>query len=382
MILGRKIFDTLKESYSDENWETPSFSPVTHEEFIESVFDSVYYTESLFKDLNTQLCITEAEELAVIDVKSEDAVKKSIIETLKNLFIKFVNFLKSKMQQLIDWIKEMYMNTNAADSIVSKIGKGITFDRIKNAREKGWKGCPTTLPCVNPMSMSDSKINKKIKEQFKEKEYGDLCEKVIKCQTLQEAKEVFDDIKSKASETRSETRKRGNMGISLDNSWDVRFQGTIFGEEEVKIYVYTLNNANEKGYYYPDADSFAKVKTMAEKGESFIKNYNVDLNKYLNSVQKEMIDPEIANMKSFKLKGENATEDKEVNQINILYHKARILVAQLGLKAYSNSISDVIGFLKIQHIIAIKTYLYWIASTRKYVTEGVDLSAEEYLQLV
>ena len=56
MILRRKIFDTLKESYSDENWETPSFSPVTHEEFIESVFDSVYYTESLFKDLNTQLC--------------------------------------------------------------------------------------------------------------------------------------------------------------------------------------------------------------------------------------------------------------------------------------------------------------------------------------
>lgn len=375
MLLERKIFKTLKES--DESIYNHYNESCSYEEFIGSVFESIYYTESLFDNLNISLFITESDDLMVLDIKSEEKIKKNIIETIKDLFTKFVNFLKEKMKQFTDWLSDIYMKTNLYDNIMTKIGKGIKFEDLKIAKEKGWRGTPTNKPCVNPVSISDLKTLDMLKEQFDTHKYLDMCENIIKVDNLTDAKEIFDDIKLKAKETKKETKKRGASLTNYINNLDAQFN--IFGEKEIKLFIYTRKSENK--HYYPTTEDFIKVKTMAEKGQSFIKNYNMDLHKYLNRVQKELIDPEISNIKSFKM-GNNRSNDKENDQINILYHKAKLFVSQLSLKAYSNAMSDVINLLRLQHKISIDTYLYWIMSTKKYITESVELTMDDYLELI
>ena len=163
MILQRKIFDTIKESYS--NYDEENMEEVSYDEFLESYYDNIYQTDLLLNQLNEQLVLREADELAVINTATAEKAKKTLIEKLKELFVKFVDFCKAQLKRFIDWLKEKYMNTNVSDSFMQKVGKGITFDDLKKARAKGWKGIPISCALVDPAQMSDISILKSLKEK-------------------------------------------------------------------------------------------------------------------------------------------------------------------------------------------------------------------------
>lgn len=375
MILQRKIFDTIKESYS--NCDEKDVKEVSYDEFLESYYDNIYQTDLLFNQLNEQLVLKEADELAVINTATAEKTKKTLIEKIKELFTKFVDFCKTQLKRFIDWLKEKYMNTNVSDSFMQKVGKGITFDDLKKARAKGWKGIPVSCALVDPAQMSDISILKSLKEEFDKNNYNDICEQIIRSEDLKSANEKYEDLKEKLRETRKNTLAKSADSENFKNSLENRFN---FSGKDIKMFFFITNDKSSDGkYYYPNSDGFAKVKTVAEKGESFIKSYKSNLNSYLKSVEKELIDPEIAAIKSFKSSESNSSGNKDVDQINILYHKAKLSVAQASLKAYSNAIQTVISLLKMQHETAIKTYLALIVSTRKYITEAVEISTDDLL---
>ena len=112
---------------------------------------------------------------------------------------------------------------------------------------------------------------------------------------------------------------------------------------------------------------FNLTKEFAESGQSKIKkireNYNY-LTKELSNRKYFFLD----NMKTFKKKGVNETEDKETNQINILYLKAQYEFSAAYISRVKRIISAIVSMLKDQHRIAIKSYTVMAMAVKKYAT--------------
>ena len=381
MVLQRKIFDTIKESYSYDEYNDKN-NIVSYEDFLESCFEFVYQTDIAFNQLNESLVLKE-ESYEVSVVNSQEKVKKSLIETIKGLFTKFVNFCKTQIEQFINWIKDKYMNTNVSDSIMQKIGKGIKYEDLKIARAKGWKGTPVNYVCVDPAGLSDISIMKELVDFKEDNDFYKICEEIASAQDLNQAQEKYNDLTTKLNNLKASTRAKSAESENFKNSLDIQFN--FFKGENIKMFFYISphkNKIGDKEYYYPTQNGFIKTKLTAEKGESFIKTYKDNLNKYLKSIEKDYIDPAVKNVKSYEAKGSNITNNKEINKINLLYNKAKLNILQATLKSYSNAVTTLISLLKLQHEHAIRTYLYWVVSTRKYVTESAEITAEEILEIL
>jgi hypothetical protein len=60
----------------------------------------------------------------------KEETKKNIFEKLKELFIKAVKFVTSIFQKFVDWVHNIYMNSNIKDSIGQAIGKHIEYKNL------------------------------------------------------------------------------------------------------------------------------------------------------------------------------------------------------------------------------------------------------------
>lgn len=151
------------------------------------------------------------------------------------------------------------------------------------------------------------------------------------------------------------------LAFTLNHS--IRREGTL--DQWSGCFGRAANDENTK--YFPAPKQFQLTKEFAESGQSKIKqtsqSYKIGLSKL--KIEENC---NLENMKSYKKGGSNySKDDNEINKINMLYFKARYEYASFYVSRCSKTISSIVKILKVQHTIAIRTYIQFVSVIRRYV---------------
>jgi hypothetical protein len=369
-------------------------SVVTYEDFIEAYYDCVYSTESMFDKINSSILnegdydLVDTGRVTYDDTKQKDSdneskkeeTKKNIFEKLKELFIKAVKFVTSIFQKFVDWVHNIYMNSNIKDSIGQAIGKHIEYKNLATAYEKGWQGLPETIPMVNPMTIEMSSIYDAFREKLEEYKVQDIIDKIGSTNDLSEAQEKFDEFKNYMDKMHFTNKsivysvhyvsgKVNDHNFSAEMSQKIT---SVFGSasdekiapaEELYL-VYSLKPVGGKKGYMPDEIGFTKTKSFAEHGEEFTKKYKVQLEKVKKDCKEYTVDfyeDRVLN-KDPKM---DVSEDGK--KMQILFDKSNLMLSQTKIKVFAQSISETIKILKFQQNMSIKFLIECYFGTKKYL---------------
>lgn len=337
---------------------------VTMEMFMDFFTESTIQMELMFERANIiQTLREENTELAIpisIDFsKSSDSekVKKSVIEWAKEVFKNFVKAVKDLFNKVAESIHKLYLNTNFIDKIVSRYKDTVTYENLEKIKEKGWPGLPTSYPLINKYpdvrdsalyrygDSDDSSLNVLI-------DHDSVILPIGTAQTLDEAKEAYSKFSEKLEKLEKSTKHDdSDTSISFSNE----FKAKLTDNYDLVFYGCFGTTLEDKNHYMPAKNQFMFTKDFAEKGEAKIKEIR-DGYKFIINKHEITRDIELSNMKSFRPKGSNHISDEDVNQINILYYKARYKYAGAIVKRLSKIIKSIITIIKQEHIIAIRTY--------------------------
>lgn len=320
----------------------------------------------IIKEDNTELAIPTNVE----DSSNPETVKKTVIEKVKELINKFISFVKTSFQKLVEGLKKFYIEHNIQDSIISKWKDKVTWENLQMAREKGWKGCPITSPMIGKhASVTESGLYQNIYENNIKVEKD--IDPIILAEDYSNAKKIYDSFKVKCNNFKKEVEIVESPDIykwRADFDLDVGRSGTTYF-----IITATQHEVGGVKYYYPNKDGFISTKSFAETGEKKIKELQFGAKDAIKQMNLSK-DVELNNMKSYKNGGSNVSEDKEINKISILYYKARYEYASTMIFMKSKIMQSVIKVLKEQHQYAIKCYGHFISayhiSQKKVVKEA------------
>ena len=345
---------------------------ISFTEFIEYFQESDYKMRILFEKEEIIYSIQEANESELqlpsivknieFTVGEPEKVKKTLFEWIKEIFDKFIQAIKDLFDKLQKIVYNFYIRTNFIDDIVSRFKSKVTYQNLEKAKEKGWKG----LSIEKSEALINREADTYISTLFQDKQKDDYIKEeeiisIIKSKDLEDAKEkynIFNERLKKFKEAKSMENKfvyNIRLGMGLYNDLDT-YTG-FFGSYTDK----------EQKYYFPATKQFALTKEFAESGQSKIKKIKENYNYLTKELSQQKIFF-LNNLKSFKKNGSNITEDKETNQINILYYKAQYEFSSAYISRTKKIVSTVVSMLKDQHRIAIRTYTVMAMAINKYVT--------------
>ena len=348
---------------------------ISFTEFIEYFQESNYQMRMMFEKQELVYAIQEANDsdiqLPSIDKNIEvisgepEKLKKTLIEWIKETFDKFIKAIKQLFEKLHKIIHDFYMKTNFIDDIVSKFKDKVTYQNITKAKENGWKG----LSIEKNEALINREVDTYVSTLFQDKQSDDYIKEeeiisIIKADNLEKAREKYSIFEEKLKKFKDDGKKFENKSM-----YNMRIDNTSGLLGNIDIYTGFFGNYTDKEqkYYFPAMQQFNLTKEFAESGQSKIKkireNYNY-LTKELSNRKYFFLD----NMKTFKKKGVNETEDKETNQINILYLKAQYEFSAAYISRVKRIISAIVSMLKDQHRIAIKSYTVMAMAVKKYAT--------------
>ena len=340
------------------------YNYITTENFFDILEESENNIEKIFDSFSI---IKENDDtLSLVDKKSEEA-KKTLIQKIKELVNKFVQFCKDLFKKVSEKIKQIYLNTNFVDEFVSKFKDKMTFQNMLKAKENGWKGIPNHIPMINHVAnLSDSKLAKAIEE-----DYGlytvvtlDDIDPIIKAKDLEDAKDKYNEFETKLKKFKSEIDVEDSESYLFSNN-GAKFD--ILGTKIGQAYFVISKDISEDGnHYYPTIiDCFQKTKIFAEEGEKNIKKIAYEYKKYVNEfiVSKQVTN---SNIKSYNNGGSNHTGDNETDNINILYYKAIYKYQSAVMQRTAKITKAVLGVLKEQHSTSIKFYMHCVQGIKKY----------------
>lgn len=342
---------------------------VSFEQMIDFIYESDnemnllfegYNVINILKEENTSLIIPK--DMNETFTNDPEKVTKKFSERIKEMFNKFLDFVKTTFENVKKKIIEFYLEHNFQDNILSKYKDKVTWGNLEKAKKNGWKGISKTLPSVTKLvSINDTLVGKELVDNFKALNLA--INKLESCKdendlsnTEQQVKEQMDTIKKYVNPLKSEKDRM----ISSNK------MGIMFGEDIPYFAYYTDTNAPD-GYYYPTTQAFAVHKNLAENGQKEIKNMKITGNASIKLIkdvtlhnEKEILD---MNKKSF-------AKDKQdfENKLIFCVSKYKYQSTSLYIKACSKSLNGLLSILAKSHSIAIQNYIQYASAIKKYCT--------------
>lgn len=343
---------------------------ISFEEFAEYFYESDYQMRMMFEKEDLVYSIQEANESDVqlpsivrnveFTAGEPEKVKKTLIEWIKEIFDKFIKAVKDLFEKLQKTIYDFYMRTNFIDDIVSKFKDKVTYQNLTTARDKGWKG----LSIEKQQAVINREIDTYVSTLFHDKQKDDFVnekdfESIIRATDLNVAKEEYSKVEEKIKEF---TERGKTHEYVFDFNLNMKYDSRI----DTYTGFFGVHTDKEQKYYFPATKQFALTKEFAESGQSKIKK----IKEHYKDLTKELTDKKsffLNNMNLFKKKDSaNYTNDKETNQINILYYKAQYKFSSAYVMRTKKIINNVVAMLKHQHSIAIRTYTVMAMAVQKY----------------
>lgn len=315
---------------------------------------------TILKEENTSLAIPND----INNASNPEQVKKKFSEKIKELFNKFVEWVKSAFKNLKQKATEFYLKYNFQDEFLSKWKDKVTWANLEKAKSKGWKGIPESVPSViEPISINDTRLIKMFKSDFEK------LNNQIDNLSKSDSQESLDDNEKKVKDIIKNIESSNNLlnGSESDNIIDMRNNEIMFGNETVPFLGYMKNSGAPQGRYYPNQKLFGNNKHFAETGQKEIKNIKVTGNASIELVK----DVTLSNDKDMmKIGKDNYKEDKEIlaNKIYYLSCKYRYASTSLYIKVSSRSLNGLVGALWKQHRAAVQNYILYVHAIEKFCT--------------
>ena len=331
--------------------------------------------------LETYLLDEESTSLAVIpgsDTKSEDGNKKkeSLLSIIKNLFKRFVDFVKGLVDKLKEWYKKI-KDGAYKDTLANKLLKDLKYEDLTKAKQKGWKGIPeaSNYAMIDPATIEhEFYIFENVRDEIHKNNIVQSIEKIKDAENNHQAKELFDSVKKDIEDLKyynfKPTSIQGmynrveheNFRRSLDRTFSsIRGEDGKPDVELLLLYHMKIDN----GYWMPDARGFDHVKDYTFNGYKNIDKYSKETDKMVSDYKKAYVDPFDTIVSDIV----SSTADND-RSIELMYYKAQLQVSQYMMRVYSGITQEIMSALKVQHDVAIKTYLYLFTSTRRYIKEA------------
>lgn len=336
----------------------------------EFIFESNTEIEVMFERFNVTETlsgiITESDYALAIPQEFKfdpEQVKKTLLEKIKEIWNKVITAVKTAINNVVEFIHKKYMETNLQDKFISKFSKNMTYDNLKKARENGWIGLAKNNPVIGKLAdLKDSMFFKRILDDNQSGIDMDKdVEPIASASNYEEAKKIYDEYKKKLQEMKTKSMD-STLKISINNNFEF---------DPKKYFFIIYNDAIDENHYFPGLDGFVRTKKMAEEGQSMLKNYKNDATRLMGNVkiQKEC---DLSNMKSYKKGGSNESSDKEINQIMILYYKARYEFSATYIQKSVMALNAVMGILRRQHTVSMENYMRFAMAISKYVKVGKE----------
>ena len=371
--------------------ESKAMSPL---DFIEYCEESVLETDLLFESFGI---LDEGNDIVLSDktingeykeTGSSSSKKSNIgtkfVETLKKLWNSFCNMIMKAWHTITDKIKELYQKTNLTDSLISKMGKNVTWENWNKAiSNNSCPGLSTNYPVIGRMIDAKEDTNFSLYKEEIDK-LIDLVkdtEKIEQCITpqvdVEKAKDIYDDINDKLSKIKlKEYPMIANVVNAANNTIlksqiDHAFDPTYQGPKSEDLILYSLKNGKDDKHYYPDARGFTATKNMAETGQKICKDYKRNANNTIAAYKKTMIKDNkemfYTNKKDSIVKRDQT--DKNIALIESLYYKAKINCFKKYVSFKTKCFKSSITMMYQQHRVAIMTYMAMYNVIKKYAKE-------------
>ena len=158
--------DDLNKFLNEEQIPSVSF-----EDYMQYATNESYNIEKLFEDIDYNILLSEDGVAAALPgpskVSTKEAVKSflnKIIDTIKKIFDKFKEAVTTLFTKTIpEGLKKIQESVSLQDSFISKFGKYITYDNLKNCRDNGWEGYdPSTAFIARYPDVEDTKFASEI----------------------------------------------------------------------------------------------------------------------------------------------------------------------------------------------------------------------------
>lgn len=368
------VYSSSVYDYRYNEAKTVSLDQLTR--FIQESDEFVF---NLFNE-NSLFGIMEAEATLTLNTNKVEETKKSIIQRIKELFSKFIGFVKGAFVKLADKLQEVYNKTNFVDKFVVRYKNIVIWENVEKLKEAGWKGMPTSIPMVGtPVSIKDTLLfdseSQKQLEEF-EKYYN----QIITSNSSDDAKQIYNTFSKRLKEYKERISEDNYYRMSLRKNMQIGFadidlrMATLTPDEYEKLlnsrYFAISNVSEDEKMYFPIKKYFITTKYMAENGQKLIRDVRQFGKKMISALKVDKKESELTNMKSYKKGGSNYNEnDKEGNMISMLYYKAKYEYASAFISLSQKMVSLVLSIMKNQHKHAIKFYMSIVSAINKYLPE-------------
>lgn len=341
--------------------------------------ESNEFVFNLFNE-NSLFGIMEAEVALTLNTNKVEETKKSIIQRIKDLFSKFIGFVKGAFAKLADKLQEIYNKTNFVDKFVARYKNIVIWENVEKLKEAGWKGLSTSTPMVGtPVSINDTMLFDSESEKRLE-EFEKYFNQIISSNSSDDAKNVYNNFSKDLKEYKNRISKDSYERMSFNKSLKISFADIDFNmavltpDEYEKLlnsrYFAVSNVSEDEKTYFPIKNYFTTTKYMAENGQKLIRDVRQFGKKMISRLKVDKKESELTNMKSYKKGGSNYNEnDKEENIINMLYYKAKYEYATVFISLSQKMTSLILNIMKSQHKHAIKFYMSIVSAINKYLPE-------------
>ena len=341
-------------------------------EFFDFIQESDYEVKRIFENIEMINVLQEDNTSLAIPSKFEytqdsEKLKTTLIEKVKELYNKFATFVKDLFEKVAKALHEMYMKTNLTDKFISQYKDKVTFKNMVIAREKGWVGIPNSVPLINKLAdPSDSHLYKEMNSDLLQFEKDKInvesdIDPIIRAEDYKKASNIYSIFNDKLNKFKSYNSLENENSYRISNN----LKSTLGPWANIEdAYLLTTNDKSEDGdHYYPNAELFAKTKSLAENGQALIKKLSQSGK---NAVKLLDLDKKV-DLNNWKNASKAKTED-ETRKITALYYKAKYEYTSAVISRSSQVIKAVTELNRSQHKFAIKAYFEFLKAYNKYCT--------------
>lgn len=363
--------------------ESKAMSPL---DFIEYCEESVLETDLLFESfgiLNEENDLVFSDKEISGDAKetgSSSSKKSNIgtkfVETLKKLWNSFCNMIMKAWHTITDKIKELYQKTNLTDSLISKMGKNVTWENWNKAITNGCPGLSIARPVIGRLidPKEDTSLSYRNEEIDKLKKLLEDTEKIYDCITpnlvnKDKAKDIYDDISNKLSDVKLKELEGRNVFDAADAAIDkATNHGTSNTDNPNELIYYSLTNGKDKKHYFPDQRGFVATKNLAETGQKICKDYKKNANATIANYKNSMVKDNKYLFKAAKKDSRKKDDqtDRDIALVESYYYKAKINCSQKYISYVAKCFKNSISMMYQQHRVAILTYIDLYNNIKKY----------------
>lgn len=363
--------------------ESKAMSPL---DFIEYCEESVLETDLLFESfgiLNEENDLVFSDKEISGDAKetgSSSSKKSNIgtkfVETLKKLWNSFCNMIMKAWHTITDKIKELYEKTNLTDSLISKMGKNVTWENWNKAISNGCPGLSIARPVIGRLidPKQDTSLSYMGEEIDKLKKLLEDTEKIYDCITpnlvnKDKAKDIYDDISNKLSDVKLTELEGRKIFYAADKAIN---KATNFGTSNTanpnELIYYSLTNGKDKKHYFPDQRGFVATKNLAETGQKICKDYKKNANATIANYKNSMVKDNKYLFKAAKKDSKKRDDqtDRDIALVESYYYRAKIDCSKKYVSYVAKCFKNSISLMYQQHRVAILTYIDLHNNIKKY----------------